>query len=157
AATQQPQYAVGNVLENEHPALKRKRRYLLHAIGAAIDDARLGQPDVAPNRPLGREDTPAIVRLIAWQPHDLLRIVNLVARRHDKLVGDNVMVIGTAHRSGKPEPVHSNTSQALGKHACPRVLSVAVEIDQDIDVVRLDLIAGLLMVERADVDPMLRG
>src|SRR5271155_2624608 len=156
AALEEPQHAVRHMLENEHPALERERGHLLHAIEAAIDHAGLGQADVAPGWALGGYDTVTIIRLIARQPHDLFRVVDLVILRHDILVRDDVMVIGTAHCAREPEPVHCDAGRALGEYSRSRILCIAVEVDQDIDVVSLDAVAGLLVVEQADVEPMLR-
>jgi len=65
------------------------------------------------------------------------------------------MVVGAAHCVREPEPIHRNAGRTFGEHPRPRILSVAVEIDQDVNVVSFDPVATLLVVQRADIDPML--
>ena len=51
------------------------------------------------------DDPLAVVRLVAGEPQHLFGIVDLVARRDDVVVGDDVVVIGAAHRAGIAQPV----------------------------------------------------
>ena len=50
----------------------------------------------------------------------------------------HVMVIGRAHRARIAEPVDDDRRGPPREHLGARILGVAVEIDQDVDLVRRD-------------------
>ena len=74
----------------------------MRAVETAIDESIVGQSDVAPRRLILRNNALTIVRLITRQTDDAFGIVHLRIRRDDPIVGDDIVVIGRAHRAGYP-------------------------------------------------------
>ena len=114
-----------------------------------------GRPDLLPRRPARRDHALAVVGLVARQPHDLLRVVDLVLGRNDDVVGDEIVVVRRAHGAGIAEPVDVHRRGPAGEHLGARILGVAVEIDQDVDAVGRDLRRRLIVGHAGDVGPVI--
>lgn len=74
-------------------------------------------------------------------------------RRHDIIVGDQIMMISAAHRARESEPVHDDRSWLLRNDLCPRILRVSVEINQNVNLVTGNRLRGPIVIETIDVGP----
>ena len=149
-------HALRRRAQDLQPALERVPRQLLHAVEAAEDERVLRQAEFGAGRPL-RHDPLPVVGLVAGQPQHLLGVVVLVLRRDDVRVGDDVVVVGRAHRPGEAQPVDDDRRRPEREKGAAAVAGVAVHVDQDIDAVRADPLRRLLVGHLADVDPVLHG
>src|SRR5690349_18838432 len=151
---QYPEYAVRNTAQDHHPASKGAWRRLLWAVERAENERIVRKSNVCPRRALRRHNPFAIVRLITREPHHFLGKVNFVFGWNYCGIGDDIMVIGRSHRTGKPEPIYCNGSRASGEHLGAGVFSVAVEVDKNINAIRGDFCSCLIIIKTINVDPV---
>ena len=72
-------------------------------------------------------------------------------------IGDDVVVIRTAHRAGVAQPVDDDRRRPPGEKVGAGEIGVAVDIDQDVDAVAQNLLRRLGIAHGVDVDPMVDG
>ena len=74
--------------------------------------------------------------------------------RDDVRIGDDVVVIRATHRTRISKPIDVDGSGTQSEHLGPRILGVAVEIDEDVDLVVGDPAGSLLVAETVDIEPV---
>ena len=110
----------------------------MRGVEAAEYESVVGQAEIGAAAAVARNPALAVVGLIAGQAQHFLGIENLLAARDDRLVGDQIVMIGRAHRRGIAEPVdlHWRGPEREDARACE--FGVAVEIDENVDAVARD-------------------
>ena len=68
-------------------------------------------------------------------------------------VRDDVLVERAAHRAGETAEVRDYRRRPISEDPRPRLLGIAVEVDQDVDLVRTDLRSRFGVSNSADVAP----
>src|SRR5216684_8319953 len=76
----------------------------------------------------------------------------LLATWDDEGVDDDVVDEVRAHGGGISEITHLHRRRAIGRYRRPGVMGIALQINQDIDLVGMDKLRGLMVRARANVD-----
>ena len=89
---------------------------------------------------------------------DPLVVVGLAVERRNEGVGDDVVDELRAHAAGIAEEAHLHRRRPIGEDLGPGAARVALEVDEHVDAVVVDLPGGIPVREMADVDePVERG
>src|SRR5438105_6237439 len=78
-------------------------------------------------------------------------------RRHHVSIGDKIVVPLRAERARKAQTVHLDRRRTKGGNAHSSAITVAVKIDEDIDVALGDSARALFIGQRRDVEKMIGG
>ena len=157
-AFERPENRSGNVVQEPHPDLEHLGRDLVGGVEGAEDEAVLGEAAVTPGDDLVRDGTFAVVGLIRVRhADDVLVVIGLRTGRQNEVVGDDVVDEGRAHGSRIAEKVDLDRSRAERHDFGAGSTRVALEIDQDVDLVFLDFIGGVLVGEVLEVVACVEG
>src|SRR5437762_11866271 len=89
------------------------------------------------------------------QTNDLFGIKMLGARWHDVSISDEIVVPLRAERTCKAQPVHLDWRGTQRGNPHPAATTVAVEIDEDVDVAVGDSARATVVGQRRDVKKMI--
>src|ERR1700682_6267038 len=143
---EQPQYAAGDRAKQTHPDIEEYRRDLVTVVETA-EHQPLGRQSNIPSRRAGiRHLTPSVVHLIAaGKMNQPFRKERLLARWDDEGVDDDVVDEVRAHGGGISEITHLHRRRAIGRYRRPGVMGIALQINQDIDLVGMNDLPGLMV------------
>ncbi len=110
----------------------------MRPVEAAEYERIIGQSGLTPRRRFRRDDSFAVVGLVARKPDNPLRVIDLRSLWDDPVVRDNVVMIGRTHRSRVAEPIHLHGRRAAGEYSGPRIARMPVDVHEDIDAVGCD-------------------
>ena len=100
-----------------------------------------------------RHLAPPVIDLIAaGKVNQLLRKERLLAIWNDERIDDNVVDEIGSHGGGITEIAHLHRRRTVRRDRRPGVMSVALEIDQDVDLVGMDPRCGLVVRQRVNID-----
>ncbi len=130
-----------------HPARKALCGDFLHAVEAGVRRKR--PPAVRPPPGSAARQSLACGRWAgAGNSQHFFGIIDFVLGRDDALVRDHVLMERTAHGAGIAAEIDDDRRRPIGEDLRSRMLGVAVDIDENVDVVSGDL-RGRLGVARA--------
>ena len=151
---EQPEHAVGHLVQDLHPTRPGVARNLMQPVEAAVDERVFRQAGVGAGMAALGDFALAVVGLVARQAQHLLRVEQLVRGRDDEIVGDDVVVIGGTERAGIAQPIDDDRRRAHRQQLGALAVGVAVDVDQDLDAVLDHLLGGLVVGHVGDVDPV---
>ncbi len=115
---EQPQDASRRAAQDLDPAVEMEAGELLRAVETAEYEGVVRQAHRGSGRALG-DDPLSVVRLVTGKAQHLLCVIDLRTLRDDPVIGDDVLVIGTAHRSREAQPVHLDRGGPPGEDGGP--------------------------------------
>src|SRR5690349_741859 len=128
---------------------------LFRSVERTIHNLVFWQPYLRARRSLHGDNALAIIGLVARKPEDLFGIENLVLRRNNIGIGNDIVVVRRRHRTGKAKPIDRDWRRTAREHLSPRVSRVTIQVDQNIDAVRNNLCCRLIVIEAINIAPMI--
>src|ERR1700723_1331258 len=148
-----PEHAIVYLRKNSHPAIEKFRQNLVIIVETAEHKTVLGQPTFRAAKITRSDLLLSIIRLITiWQIDHLFRIVRFISFRNYLPIGNDIIHIAGAQRPRKPEIVHLNRGRSLRKHLCSVLAEIAIQIDQNVDLIVANGSDCRCIVKLADVD-----
>src|SRR5262244_875244 len=135
ARSEQPQYAAFDLTKEAHPDVEDLRRELVAVVETAEHEAILRQAGKPAQRHFLCDRAFGVVDPVAVrQMHDFFAVMLLLIERQSHAVGQNVIYEVHAHRRGISEIADLDRRWTVGQDCRPRLLSVALQVDSDIDI-----------------------
>src|SRR5580704_1211990 len=144
-------------MQEPHPDAEYVGRDFPVIVEAAKDETCLRKPGFGPRRRAICNFPLAVVDLIAIrQVDDLLRIEWLVLKRRHRRVGDDVVDELGPHCAGKAEIAYLDRRRTIRKNAGPRILSMSLQINRNIDLEIVEELGGFLVALSADIIKLIK-
>ena len=154
---QHPQNPAGSAAHDARPRVEHLGRQLVRLVEAAQHQCVFGQAAGRAPRRRGPRALPVVGLVRARHLRDLFAEVRGVRERRDHRVADHVVdVVGTG-RAGKPEPAHLHRRRPRGQQLEAAVARMALQVDEDVDAVGANALAGGSVAEVRHVDEVVAG
>ena len=143
-AFHQPQHAAIDRFQDPHPQGEHVGREFVALVEIAEDEVLRRQAMFAADGAAFGNGAPVVIDLIAVRQPDHLFGVEFPLRFGDhNPVGEDVIDIGRAQRAGKTKIINLDGRGPLGEYTHPLLAEIAIEIDQDVDLLLEDQFARL--------------